>query len=329
MKQICTFLLFVILAGCGTSGETPENTARTNDPFLNLCGDWEVTDGIHTGVYKGEWKNAEGQILKHSLAVLEVKKDGDATALYAYGKQPLWDINQPNCVRVSGKMTGDTLTIPFQNGAITATYTFKENVASGVYVNADGVATDGTFTLDEPTATSSSVPSPELAPAPLEYAAAGSIIIYADTYNGNTRDIRLTIIGTDGAGVKYLRANGTEGRSYIAGCFACGPNRTIDEEAYRRLWPLKVGNKTSFARTRANGSISTINIAVDKTETITVPAGTFDTYVLTGTIRNRGWNASFTHWWAPELGWLVKREQAESDADTGSMVLISFIPPVQ
>ena len=89
-----------------------------------------------------------------------------------------------------------------------------------------------------------------------------------------------------------------------------------------KLFPFKVGDQFEFDRTldpsHVSGSISPNitaiyyhdTIKVLRQERLTTPGGTFDTYVVErkSNITNRGivgaW--TWTYWWAPELGYLVK-----------------------
>jgi hypothetical protein len=71
------------------------------------------------------------------------------------------------------------------------------------------------------------------------------------------------------------------------------------------LWPLEVGKSTTFNVT-AGGS-RTVRARVLRTETITVPAGTFFTYV----IERRDYGIDYgetiaTNWYAPSVGAVVK-----------------------
>jgi hypothetical protein len=84
------------------------------------------------------------------------------------------------------------------------------------------------------------------------------------------------------------------------------------------LWPLKVGNTVSFQV----GDSNTVQVSdryfvrdlqetfsVGRQERITVPAGTFDTFVIDWTEQETGPNptvAQTTLWYAPGVGYVVK-----------------------
>jgi hypothetical protein len=85
------------------------------------------------------------------------------------------------------------------------------------------------------------------------------------------------------------------------------------EEALQRLWPLRVGNQVSFVN-QAN-----IDRSYDETyrvvrhEMATVPAGTFDTFIIEWDGRGtdqyaNGYHETATFWYAPEIGYVVKVE---------------------
>ena len=78
----------------------------------------------------------------------------------------------------------------------------------------------------------------------------------------------------------------------------------------QRLWPLEVGKEVSFVWTEGSESWR-FSHKVARRETVTIPAGTFDTFVIeiseTGLNGNshRSVNRS---WYAPKVGYAVKYE---------------------
>ena len=87
-----------------------------------------------------------------------------------------------------------------------------------------------------------------------------------------------------------------------------------DGGALAPLYPLRTGNTVRFTRQRGNLSWRD-EIVVGGTDRVTVPAGTFDTYV----VRRRSetpddsWRAEQRNWYAPEVGWVVKLEGYTTD----------------
>ena len=83
-----------------------------------------------------------------------------------------------------------------------------------------------------------------------------------------------------------------------------------------KLWPLEVGKSVSISSTRPgdfNNPSSTWNhtLSVERTEVITVPAGTFSTFVVKWHERGLGQNGYegvYTYWWSPALGFAIKRD---------------------
>lgn len=168
-------------------------------------------------------------------------------------------------------------------------------------------------------------------PAPLAYAAPGTKISYSrkGVNRGNRSSVNrsIEILETETARGRYKRPDGSTGSIY-PGCFACGGDRQIEEDKYAALWPLEVGKEVTFLRWRAAGSKSQITIIVSGTETVTTPAGTFDTYVLTGKIKNiegNRWSASVTDWWAPSVGWIVKKQTKETDGDFSKLEVTEIV----
>lgn len=102
----------------------------------------------------------------------------------------------------------------------------------------------------------------------------------------------------------------------------------FDRAAIAKLWPLKVGNKARVAMRFGYGlgktvaaakvrwkvtEIGEIHYRVLRRERVTVPAGTFDTFVIQRTRRFRKFDGKkfFSQrrvgWLAPKLGYIVKQ----------------------
>jgi hypothetical protein len=76
------------------------------------------------------------------------------------------------------------------------------------------------------------------------------------------------------------------------------------------LWPLEVGNEASVVVTRGDQSWR-YTLKVLRSETVTIPAGQFQTYVVER--RQQGMGSNFhesiaTYWYAPSVGTVVKFE---------------------
>src|SRR3546814_12703466 len=83
------------------------------------------------------------------------------------------------------------------------------------------------------------------------------------------------------------------------------------------LFPLQVGKAVSFTR-RWAGEAWQDRIEVLATERVTVPAGTFDAFVLLRVSEqvNSDWRAEQRAWYAPELGWVVRFRSEERRGGT-------------
>ncbi|HEY9549397.1 MAG TPA: hypothetical protein VIR45_07840, partial [Kiloniellaceae bacterium] len=114
---------------------------------------------------------------------------------------------------------------------------------------------------------------------------------------------------TDGLIVSWI----WEGRSFSSLAYICmdcvAAGVPPDGGELGRLFPLQIGKAVSFTR-RWAGEAWRDRIEVLDRERITVPAGTFDTFVLLRVSEqvNGDWRAEQRTWYAPELGWVVKFE---------------------
>ena len=87
--------------------------------------------------------------------------------------------------------------------------------------------------------------------------------------------------------------------------------RVFDPSSFTDLWPIQVGNQAQEIVRVKNGAVSwRLNVAVVGRETIEVPAGTFDTYILKvhEQASTRRYEGLSTYWVSTKLGFPVKRE---------------------
>lgn len=103
-----------------------------------------------------------------------------------------------------------------------------------------------------------------------------------------------------------------------------------DRAAVEALWPLSVGKTVSVDAHREN-QVWNVEIKVVRVERITVPAGTFDTFVIEQRERGTGHNTyrgTTTRWYVPELGTPVKYELVvESQNNTIAWELKEIVHP--
>ncbi len=163
----------------------------------------------------------------------------------------------------------------------------------------------------------------------LAYAPEGTRITLENKVNGEVSRTNITAAKASGPRGAYTDANGKSGGFY-PGCWGCGGSMTIDEEAYRTLWPLEKGKRVVFLRTAPDGQRARIVITVAGSERITTPAGSFDTYILDGRLENIGgptYSAQVRAWWAPGRGWVVRAKGGDSSGNSLSSEVVEFIYP--
>lgn len=147
----------------------------------------------------------------------------------------------------------------------------------------------------------------ELPPAPFKALPEGTFMVWENQDSGKRVE---GIVGrTNGLIVSWI----WEGRSFSSfahicmDCVAAGV--PPDGGILGQLFPLEVGKAVDFTR-RWAGHAWRDRIEVLGVERVTVPAGSFDTYVLLRRSEQveSDWRAEQRVWYAPELGWVVKFE---------------------
>lgn len=149
--------------------------------------------------------------------------------------------------------------------------------------------------------------SPTLEPAAFKALPEGTFMVWENMDSG--KQVQGVVGRTDGLIVSWI----WEGRSFSSfahicmDCVAAGV--PPDGGVLGQLFPLQVGKAVSFTR-RWAGEAWRDRIEVSGTERVTVPAGTFDTFVLLRVSEqvNSDWRAEQRTWYAPDLGWVVKFE---------------------
>lgn len=97
----------------------------------------------------------------------------------------------------------------------------------------------------------------------------------------------------------------------------------------KAIFPLEKGNSSVFQREFiANGQLRVHRTSwiVEQRETVTVPAGTFDCWVLTMRTRGveSGWTGYEKWWYSPAVKNYVRLEYRYGDAPTGVRVLSTY-----
>jgi hypothetical protein len=126
----------------------------------------------------------------------------------------------------------------------------------------------------------------------------------------------------DGMRCRYIDESGAQRQRYAILVDGTGRLARRDLDA---LWPLKVGNRVDFRNVDANTPNfvykrdSDESFTVVRQESVAVPAGSFDTFVIEW--REKGTNtgarseALITLWYAPEIGYFVKSSAKIVDRD--------------
>jgi len=144
-----------------------------------------------------------------------------------------------------------------------------------------------------------------ISPAPYTPPPAGSVIqTSAGTYTVTESN------GYDLVLQKDAQAGG--GFTTLHGLFQREPENTstYSRREVESLWPLQVGKRASTDMITQQGGRN-LRWEVVRTETVTVPAGTFPTYVVEKRERSSddSYLANERWWYAPQLGFPVKYEQ--------------------
>jgi hypothetical protein len=142
-------------------------------------------------------------------------------------------------------------------------------------------------------------------PAPYVAPEIGTVYHYEGTTN--------TITAVDGLRTHFVDGQGRQG-SRLALFIADDPREPAEVAADQlsAIWPLEVG-KESVITVNRGPEIWEWEVRVSKIETITVPAGTFETYVVQAVeapqlVRSpdQTSTASYTWWYAPEVEAVVR-----------------------
>lgn len=144
---------------------------------------------------------------------------------------------------------------------------------------------------------------------------AGTIIKWEGKKNGKSFSEEHEI-GTSNGLLARWKSNGKNYERY--GLISWGAPDTFDTSTVDPLWPLKVGNEVSYIRSEGSRSWND-SMKVVGFESIETKMGKFDTYVLQLDTENQNkkWSAKFKAWYAPKIGWAIKREYKDSK---GSLV---------
>ena len=165
--------------------------------------------------------------------------------------------------------------------------------------------------------------TPRSEPAPFKALPEGTTMVWENMDSG--KKVQGVVGRTHGLIVSWI----WEGRSFSSfahicmDCVAAGV--PPDGGVLGQLFPLQVGKAVSFTR-RWAGAAWRDRIEVLSREQVTVPAGTFDAFVLLRVSEqaDSDWRAEQRTWYAPGLGWVVKFEGYNNKGDGERWQAVSF-----
>ena len=166
-------------------------------------------------------------------------------------------------------------------------------------------------------------PQPQLPPSNYELVAEDTIFVWRDLDSG--RVTKEYVKEHDG---RLMQSNFGSRRS-----FAYVPDPWADDENTKEadiepLFPLEVGKKVEFYRQpRAGRTHDTVEVV--RTETLALPFGNVDTYVIqtTSKVVSGSWVGKATVWYAPSLRWQVKWEITDNAGDKRRRQVIEVAQP--
>jgi hypothetical protein len=159
---------------------------------------------------------------------------------------------------------------------------------------------------------------PALAPAqpvtlsPSDYALApkGTVVTWRDLLTGATLEEQ---VGDSQGLMMQSRIGDRRSFAYLPDPWADNENTRQDDIA--PLFPFDLGKKITFTR-KPQAGIAHDTVEVLRTETLTLPLGKVDTYVIhTKSEMADGWVGEATAWYAPALDWYVQMEIKSTDGD--------------
>lgn len=121
---------------------------------------------------------------------------------------------------------------------------------------------------------------------------------------------RITVDSVNGYDVRVQKRDGGFETHHALLVKEEGGDVSYSRRAVEGFWPLRVG-KSETINYSTSGGAREMNWKVLRTETVTVPAGTFYTYVIQHLDRamDGHYEAVETSWYAPELGYFVRFQQ--------------------
>ena len=143
---------------------------------------------------------------------------------------------------------------------------------------------------------------PQLPPSDYELAEAGTVFVWRDLDTGES--VRERVVEPIGR-LMLSDFGGRASFAYVPDPWA--DNENTDPADIEPLFPLEVGKKVTFHRQPALGRTFD-TVAVVRVETLTLPIGKVDTYVIETTSKavDDSWVGEATVWYAPSVRWQVR-----------------------
>jgi hypothetical protein len=160
---------------------------------------------------------------------------------------------------------------------------------------------------------------PTLPPSNYDLAAPGTVFVWRDLRTGEQKE---EIVGEHKGRQMEATYDGKRSFAYVPDPWADEENTDVAD--IEPLFPLEVGKKVTFHRQpRAGRTFDTVEVV--GTETITLPFGTVDTYVIetTSKLVSGSWIGTATAWYAPSLHWQVQWSIRDNDGDNRRRQLVA------
>lgn len=171
---------------------------------------------------------------------------------------------------------------------------------------------------------------------PLKQLAPGTVFTFNSTGgSGGPTTLTVKVNKMDGVTIYADTEIASNGRKdsgeYVGfGAFLAQSRRETISSGQREevatIFPLKVGNSV-WSGHGGSGWMSQDHLEVTGTETVTVPAGTFDTIIIATSMKNGTfWWGNNTCWYSPEVGYCVKGKWRSSSTSSDTE-LVSIASP--
>jgi len=166
-------------------------------------------------------------------------------------------------------------------------------------------------------------PQPSLPPSNYELADPGTVFVWRDLMTGEVVEEHVK----EHSG-RHMESNFGSRRSFAYVPNPWADNENTNEADIEPLFPLEVGRKVTFYRQPPAGrTFDTVEVV--RTETLSLPFGTVDTYVIqtTSKLVSGNWLGRATVWYAPSVRWQVQWLIRDNDGDNRRRQVIEIRKP--